>query len=237
MSLIQINGYSIRFVLDEKYVELAPKDLIEDIYGVALIWMLIPGSLILLLLAPLLMNTTIHEEFETPLTEYYSLCGYHIASKEKMPYQKYHQESFQFFSQLPSLKTSDINQFARASIARYLNHELISDYYGKDCWLSKSKFQVYVKKQKATYEISNRLFHGSKKYDKDNIVGSKQKNDFKWVSSPPENHDAKSRMPIIAYGNATFSSSMRGEVVAPTKRITQAIRKLANTMAKLNLFM
>ena len=77
--------------------------------------------------------------------------------------------------------------------------------------------------------------HGSKKYGKDNIVSTKQANDSKWAPSP-EDHDTKHRMTIISYGDATFGSSMRGKVAAPTKRIIQAIQKLAIKMTKLNLF-
>ncbi|KAI8372635.1 hypothetical protein EDC96DRAFT_438461, partial [Choanephora cucurbitarum] len=90
---------------------------------------------------------------------------------------------------------------------------------------------------KATYEILKRLLRGSKKYVKDNIVGTKQANNSKKVPSLPKNYDTKPRTIILAYENATFGSSMRGEVAAPTKIITQVIQKLANKMIKLNLFM
>ena len=43
----------------------------------------------------------------------------------------------------------------------------------------------------------------------------------------PKDHDSKPNKTIIAYGKATFGSSMTGKVSAPTKQITETIRKSA----------
>ena len=64
--------------------------------------------------------------------------------------------------------------------------------------------------KKATHEIAKRQLYGSKKYNKDSIIGTRHTSDCKWLSSPPKNHDSKPNKTNIAYGNATSGSSMRG---------------------------
>ncbi|ORE03905.1 hypothetical protein BCV72DRAFT_182310, partial [Rhizopus microsporus var. microsporus] len=92
----------------------------------------------------------------------------------------------------------------------------------------KLKFKIYINKQKGTQEIVKRLFDNSKKYDKSSTVGAKNQNPnkIKHVPLPPTDLPYSSqRKRIIAFGNGSFSSSMKGKRAAPTRRITEEIKR------------
>ncbi|CEP16991.1 hypothetical protein [Parasitella parasitica] len=105
----------------------------------------------------------------------------------------------------------------------------ISAYYNTDNWLIKLNFKSYIKKQKAIHEIAKRLFHESNKYNKDSSIGEKKQTftTEKWIPSPPKDKatDPSIKTRIIAYGNVSFGTSMKGKLPAPTKLITEAVEK------------
>ncbi|ORE13952.1 hypothetical protein BCV71DRAFT_59316, partial [Rhizopus microsporus] len=95
-------------------------------------------------------------------------------------------------------------------------------------WHRSQKFKTYINKQKRTQEIVKRLFDNSKKYDKPSTVGAKNQNPnkSKHVPLPPAGLPSSSqRKRIIAFGNGSFCSSMKGKRAAPTRRITEEIKR------------
>ena len=92
----------------------------------------------------------------------------------------------------------------------------------------KSKFKAYINKQKGTREIVKRLFDNSKKYGTSSTVGAKNQtpNKSKHVPLPPAGLPSSSqRKRIIAFGNGSFCSSMKGKRAAPTRRIIEEIKR------------
>ncbi|ORE22814.1 hypothetical protein BCV71DRAFT_106270 [Rhizopus microsporus] len=92
----------------------------------------------------------------------------------------------------------------------------------------KLKFKTYINKQKGIQEIVKRLFDNSKKYSKTSTVGAKNQNSnkIKDVPLPPADLLSSSqRKRIIAFGNGSFCSSMKGKRAAPTRRITEEIKR------------
>jgi hypothetical protein len=149
-----------------------------------------------------------------------------------MQHQNNNQQDFEFISKLPTLKTSSLTDFVNAAAQRLIHYPRISAYYNKDNWSIKLNFKSYIKKQKATHEIAKRFFQDSIKYNKDSPIGEKKQTSTtgKWIPSPPKDKatDSSSKTRLIAYGNASFGTSMKGKLPAPTKRITEAIKKLSN---------
>ncbi|ORE20236.1 hypothetical protein BCV71DRAFT_176123, partial [Rhizopus microsporus] len=92
----------------------------------------------------------------------------------------------------------------------------------------KLKFKTYINKQKGIQEIVKRLFDDSKKYDKSSTVGAKNKNKNKNKHVPLLLADLPSssqQKRIIAFENGSFCSSVKGKRAAPTKRITEEIKR------------
>ena len=84
----------------------------------------------------------------------------------------------------------------------------------------KLKFKTYINKQKGIQEIVKRLFDNSKKYGTSSTVGAKNQNPnkSKHVPLPPADLPFSSqRKRIIAFGNGSFCSSMKGKRAAHTK--------------------
>ncbi|ORE18758.1 hypothetical protein BCV71DRAFT_110520 [Rhizopus microsporus] len=88
--------------------------------------------------------------------------------------------------------------------------------------------KTYINKQKGTQEIVKRLFDNSKKYGTSSTVGAKNQNlnKSKHVSLPLTDLPLYSqRKQIIVSKNGSFCSSMKGKRAAPTKRITEEIKR------------
>ncbi|ORE15212.1 hypothetical protein BCV71DRAFT_274250, partial [Rhizopus microsporus] len=104
----------------------------------------------------------------------------------------------------------------------------------------KLKFKTYINKQKGTQEIVKRLFDNSKKYGTSSTVGAKNQNPnkSKHVPLPPADLPSFSqRKRVIAFGDGSFCSSMKRKRAAPTRRITEEIkRKCKQSNGEPNLF-
>jgi transcription elongation factor Elf1 len=205
--------------------QVTPADLKEDVENGALVWGVDPGITDVFTACDSSSDKA-ERIRRTSSKEYYHLCGYNHAAQERKKHQQDHQDDFKFISKLPSLRTYDLQGFLTASKTRLQNYGRIADYYAKDNWLSKSNFKTYIKKQKATHEIAKRLLYGSKKYHKSSSIGCKQANGDKWVSAHPKDSKNKPKKTIIAFGNGSFSSSMKGKILTSVKRITEAVKKM-----------
>ncbi|CEI89087.1 hypothetical protein RMCBS344292_03458 [Rhizopus microsporus] len=89
-------------------------------------------------------------------------------------------------------------------------------------------FKTYINKQKGTQEIVKRLFDNSKKYGTSSTVDAKNQNPKKSKHVPLPSADFPSysqRKRIIRFGNGSFCSSMKGKRAAPTRRITEEIKR------------
>ncbi|ORE15953.1 hypothetical protein BCV71DRAFT_154897, partial [Rhizopus microsporus] len=81
---------------------------------------------------------------------------------------------------------------------------------------------------KGTQEIVKRLFDNSKNYGKTSTVDAKNQNPNKSKHAPLLPTDLLSssqRKRIIAFRNGSFCSSMKGKRAAPTRRITEEIKR------------
>ncbi|CEG68481.1 hypothetical protein RMATCC62417_04733 [Rhizopus microsporus] len=146
----------------------------------------------------------------TSLDEYYHLCGYNNANFIRKKHQEQHTAQFLKISNLSSLKTSNITEFAKACQERLSLYDDITSYYNENAWSSKLKFQCYIRKQKGVHEICKRLMHGSVKYNKKASAGvktSSAENESKYCPSAPLDHPDKPRKTIIAFGDGMFNSS------------------------------
>ncbi|CEP18871.1 hypothetical protein [Parasitella parasitica] len=76
-----------------------------------------------------------------------------------------------------------------------------------------------------------RILSYSNKYNKDSSIGEKKQTSTtdKWIPSPPKDKttDSSVKTRVFAYGNASFGTSMKCKLPAPTKRITEAVKKLS----------
>ncbi|CEP09706.1 hypothetical protein [Parasitella parasitica] len=99
------------------------------------------------------------------------------------------------------------------------------------CRLIKLEFRSYIKKPKTIHEIAKILLQDSNRYNKDSSIGEKKQTSTtdKWIPSPPKDKadDSSVKTRVIAYENASFGTSMKEKLPAPTKRITEAIKKLS----------
>ncbi|ORE07329.1 hypothetical protein BCV72DRAFT_249522 [Rhizopus microsporus var. microsporus] len=80
----------------------------------------------------------------TSLDEYYHLCGYNNANFIRKKHQEQHTAQFLKISNLSSLKTSNITEFAKACQERLSLYDDIASYYNENAWSSKLKFQCYI---------------------------------------------------------------------------------------------
>ena len=88
--------------------------------------------------------------------------------------------------------------------------------------------KAHINKQKGTQEIVKRLFDNSKKYGTSSTVDAKKQNPkkSKHVPMPPTDPSPSSqRKRIIAFGYGSFGSSMKGKRAAPTRCITEEIKR------------
>ncbi|CEP15551.1 hypothetical protein [Parasitella parasitica] len=69
-------------------------------------------------------------------------------------------------------------------------------------------------------------------YNKDSSIGEKKQTSTtdKRILSPPKDKTTYVKTRIPAYGNASFGTSMKGKLPAPTKRITEAVKKLSKDL-------
>ncbi|CEP13646.1 hypothetical protein [Parasitella parasitica] len=69
----------------------------------------------------------------------------------------------------------------------------------------------------------------SNKYNKDSSIGEKKQisTTDKWIPSPYKITDLSVKTRIIAYGNASFGTSINEKIPAPTKQIAEAVKKLS----------
>ncbi|KAI8368537.1 hypothetical protein BD560DRAFT_424445 [Blakeslea trispora] len=137
-----------------------------------------------------------------------------------------------------SLSFLRYNKFARDSWCDRHEQEnlLIFSCFNCICYQQEpTTSQIYAPKN---IYIGKQLFWKiAKSVDKDSIGTGKKPSDnltrghylffLILVSSPSKNHYTKLNKTVIAYKNATFGSPMKGKVAAPTKRVTEAIRRLA----------
>ncbi|ORE14765.1 hypothetical protein BCV71DRAFT_275012 [Rhizopus microsporus] len=101
--------------------------------------------------------------------------------------------------------------------------------------------KTYINKQKGTQEIVKRLFDISKKYGTSStvVVKNQNPNKSKHVPLPSADlHSSSQQKRIIAFINGSFCSSMKGKRAAPTRHITEEIkRKCKQSNGEPNLFM
>ncbi|CEJ00390.1 hypothetical protein RMCBS344292_14446 [Rhizopus microsporus] len=243
-NVITTDGYAVCFMFkktisiqDEPRRELkTPKDF-ADIADDAEIWAVDPDISTIFIA----VDSTKHERVRTTsLEEYYHLCGYNLATRRQKEHQECYLVEFKYISELPTLKTANLTSFLLAVSTRIQNYQRIHNYYCQDKWSQKLKFKTYINKQKETQEIVKRLFGNSKKYGKTSTVGAKNQNPNKSKHVPLPLVDLPSssqRKRIIAFGNGSFCSSMKGKRAAPTRRITKEIkRKCKQSNGGPNLF-
>ncbi|CEG76575.1 hypothetical protein RMATCC62417_11459 [Rhizopus microsporus] len=229
-NVIITDGYAVSFMFkktvaiqDEPRRELkTPKDF-ADIVDNAEIWAVDPGISTIFTE----VDSTEHERTRaTSLEEYYHLCGYNLATRRRKEHQECHLDKFKYISELPTLKTANLTSFLLAASIRLQNYQRIYNYYCQDKWSQKLKLKTYINKQKGTQEIVKGLFDNSKKYDKSSTVGVRNQNKSKHIHLPPADLPSSSqRKQIIAFGNGSFCSSMKGKRAASTKRITEEIKR------------
>ncbi|KAG2204142.1 hypothetical protein INT47_011625 [Mucor saturninus] len=165
----------------------------------------------------------------TSLDEYYHLCGYNQATFQRYKHQSQNESVFQLISQLPSLKTTNSHDFLLASKKRFVDYDILCNYYNNDNWSSKLKFKTYIKKQiKAVEEICKRLVVGSKKYGRESKTGIKTATENTSIHYPNALQDAEKLLTstVIAFGDATFYSSMRGNKAATVKLIKKKLQQM-----------
>ena len=88
--------------------------------------------------------------------------------------------------------------------------------------------KTYINKQKGTQEIAKRPFDNSKKYGTSSTAGAKNQNPnkSKHAPLPPADLPSSSQQKrITASGNSSFCSSIKGKRAAPTRRITEEIKR------------
>ena len=98
--------------------------------------------------------------------------------------------------------------------------------------LIKLNFKSCIKIQKATHEITKRPFNDNIKYNSNNSIDGKKQhcdNKQKWTTLSLKDNEPVSlyKKRIITYGDGSFSRSMRGKLSAPTRRITNVIKKMS----------
>jgi transposase len=126
------------------------------------------------------------------------------------------------------LKTSCLERYIESCKIRIDNYERVWSFFTTDNWLIKSRFKVYLKKQKQTNEISRRFLHGSKKNSCSTKNRAKKQSNEKWVSASPVDLDVKRKKTIIAFGDGKFSTSMKGCISGTTRWIKSAMKVLAD---------
>ncbi|ORE08773.1 hypothetical protein BCV72DRAFT_303445 [Rhizopus microsporus var. microsporus] len=184
----------------------ASKDF-ADIVDDAEIWAVDPGISTIFTA----VDSTEHERIRTTSLEEY-----------------YHLYEFKYISKLSTLKTANLTSFLLAASTCLQNYQRIYSYYYQNKWFQKLKFKTCINKQKGTQEIVKKLFDNSKKYNKSSTVGPKNQkpNKSKHVPLPPADLPSSSqRKRIIAFGNGSFCSSMKGKRAALTKRIAEKIKR------------
>ncbi|ORE10450.1 hypothetical protein BCV72DRAFT_313669 [Rhizopus microsporus var. microsporus] len=198
-----------------------PKDF-ADIADDAEIWTVDPGISTIFT-----VDSTEHERIRTTsLEEYYHLCDCNLATRRRKEHQKCHLDEFKYISELLTLKTANLTSFLLAASTRLQNYQRIHNYCCQGKWPQRLKFKTYINKQKETQAIVKRLFDNSKKYDKSSTVGAKNQNKSKHVPLPPADLPSFSqRKRIIAFGNGSFGSNMKGKRAAPIRRITEEIKR------------
>ncbi|RCH81488.1 hypothetical protein CU097_002475, partial [Rhizopus azygosporus] len=145
-NVITTDGYSISFLFTrtvKRYLATTknPSDFIDDIRNGCDIWGVDPGVSTILTAVD-----TSGRQRTTSLDEYYHLCGYNNANFIRKKHQEQHTAQFLKISNLSSLKTSNITEFAKACQERLSLYDDITSYYNENAWSSKLKFQCYIRK-------------------------------------------------------------------------------------------
>ncbi|KAG1549199.1 hypothetical protein G6F50_013378 [Rhizopus delemar] len=112
-----------------------------------------------------------------------------------------------------TLKTANLTSFLLAASTRLQNYQRIHNYYCQDKWSQKLKFKTYI---------------SNKKYGISSTAGAKNQNPnkSKHAPLPPADLPSSSQQKrITASGNSSFCSSIKGKRAAPTKRITEEIKR------------
>ncbi|ORE01275.1 hypothetical protein BCV72DRAFT_322274 [Rhizopus microsporus var. microsporus] len=204
-----------------------PSDFIDDIRNGCDVWGIDPGVSTILTSVD-----TSGRQSTTSLDEYYHLCGYNNANFIRKKHQEQHTAQFLKISNLSSLKTSNVTEFAKAcktgSVCMMILQDTVMKMPAKFCRSSKLKFQCYIRKQKGVHEICKRLMHGSMKYNKKTSTGAKTpsaENESKYCPPAPLDHPDKPRKTIITFGDDMFNSSLRGNRGASVRLIKKALQK------------
>ncbi|CEP15642.1 hypothetical protein [Parasitella parasitica] len=201
---MQTNGYYVEFTFKKKLVKkstskpLTTADFCEDIKNNQfLIWGVDPGVTDIYTAADSGDASKRERIKRTSCKEYYHICGFNLAKQKRMQHQNNNLQDFDFISKLPILKTSNLIDFVNAAAQRLINYQRTSAYYNYD------NCSIGEKKQTSTID--------------------------KWILSPPKDKatDSSVKTRIIAYGNASFGTSMKGKLPASSKRITEAVKKLS----------
>ncbi|ORE09711.1 hypothetical protein BCV72DRAFT_201069, partial [Rhizopus microsporus var. microsporus] len=210
-----------------------PSDFIDDIRNGCNIWGVDSGVSTILTAVD-----TSGRQRTTSLDEYYHLCGYNNANFIRKKHQEQHAAQFLKISNLSSLKTSNITEFAKACQERLSLYDDITSYYNENAWSSKLKFQCYIRKQKGVHEICKGLMYGSVKYNKKSSTGvktSSAENESKYCPPAPLDHPDKPRKTIIAFGDGMFKNSLRGNRGAPVRLIKKALQKYCGNQFEIRM--
>jgi hypothetical protein len=97
--------------------------------------------------------------------EYYHLCGYNAATKEREQYRRMAKQDVRdLIDGIPSLKTANFESLIDGIRYRLSNFLAITNYYDKDARFQVLRLKSYKGRQRGLNELARRLSSGSKKY-------------------------------------------------------------------------
>jgi hypothetical protein len=106
-----------------------------------------------------------HRIRRTSSKEYYHECGYNKASEKRRRWEVEEGEAWkQLVTGMPTLKTTNLQQFLNATRYRLDNFARIVEPFDRDFRHRRLAFTTYRESQRAIHEFCRRLTYGSKKY-------------------------------------------------------------------------
>ena len=234
---IRTNGTDVEFMFKKAKrpkppPPLQPADL-KDLLGKAILWGVDPGVTDVFVAVDGACDEP-HRVRRIRTKEYYSICGYNKAAQKRQEFVAKDPEAKTLIDGIPSLKTADLQTFLAAIQYRlrkpsknmqFLRSRLsvgiliLLTWYFKHAHYrySKLKLKTYMNKQTGMSEVVKCLLGGSKKYTRTSRTEPRTKGKERWQCRSLNDSDDSEKPVIIAYGNASFSASMKNKISGPYK--------------------
>ncbi|KAL1926167.1 hypothetical protein VTP01DRAFT_6032 [Rhizomucor pusillus] len=227
--------YDLMFVFKKPKEEYQPQDpdsirkIIDD--PDTIVWSVDPGVIDIITSVDGVVDEP-HRIRQTSAKEYYYLCGYNRAMDKRNKYMQQSPDTKELVDAIPSVKTASLQSLVESIEYRMNHYHNICEFYHRKFRYNKLKFKSYVNKQKGLAEIAKRLLGGSDKYRPDREVTSHsldftRQNQGCHAESPWDTATEKEKPVVVAFGDGSFSGSMKGKITAPTKSVFHALKQYA----------